>query len=91
MVCFVNKPKVFQTLVIRQGIRNWLWFPQELVSGVDAHTLEECIAEEGRLFKEQERCRSELSRLAQLTWLKVEEKEQKAREVQKVQVSKYLI
>uniref|UniRef100_A0A8C9L4Y9 Coiled-coil domain containing 146 n=1 Tax=Pavo cristatus TaxID=9049 RepID=A0A8C9L4Y9_PAVCR len=59
---------------------------QELVSDMDARTLEECIAEEGRLFKEQEKCRNELSRLAHLTWLKVEEKEQKSREVQKVQI-----
>uniref|UniRef100_A0A8C2T006 Coiled-coil domain containing 146 n=1 Tax=Coturnix japonica TaxID=93934 RepID=A0A8C2T006_COTJA len=46
----------------------------------------ECIAEEGRLFKEQEKRRDELSRLARLTWLKVEEKEQKSREFQKVQM-----
>ncbi|XP_015131246.2 coiled-coil domain-containing protein 146 isoform X1 [Gallus gallus] len=59
---------------------------QEMVSDTDARRLEECIAEEGRLFKEQEKCRSELSRLAHLTWLKVEEKEQKSREVQKVQI-----
>jgi len=59
-----------------------------MVSDTDARRLEECIAEEGRLFKEQEKCRSELSRLAHLTWLKVEEKEQKSREVQKVQVKK---
>uniref|UniRef100_A0A8C9ERR0 Coiled-coil domain containing 146 n=1 Tax=Pavo cristatus TaxID=9049 RepID=A0A8C9ERR0_PAVCR len=68
------------TLIIR--IPNFL----ELVSDMDARTLEECIAEEGRLFKEQEKCRNELSRLAHLTWLKVEEKEQKSREVQKVQI-----
>ncbi|XP_021240187.1 coiled-coil domain-containing protein 146 isoform X4 [Numida meleagris] len=59
---------------------------QEMVSDKDARTLEECIAEEGRLFKEQEKCRNELSRLAHLTGLKVEEKEQKSREVQKVQI-----
>ncbi|KFP18115.1 Coiled-coil domain-containing protein 146 [Egretta garzetta] len=59
---------------------------QEMVSDMDAHMLEECIAEEGRLFKQQEKCRDELSRLAHLTWLKVEEREQKSRDVQKAQI-----
>ncbi|OXB70072.1 UNVERIFIED_CONTAM: hypothetical protein H355_005525, partial [Colinus virginianus] len=59
---------------------------QEMASDMDAHTLEEFIAEEGRLFKEQEKCRKEISRLAHLTRLKIEEKEQKSREVQKVQI-----
>uniref|UniRef100_A0A8C8A8A9 Uncharacterized protein n=1 Tax=Otus sunia TaxID=257818 RepID=A0A8C8A8A9_9STRI len=45
---------------------------QEIMSTMDAHMLEACIAEEGRLFKEQEKCRDELSRLAHLTCLKVE-------------------
>lgn len=61
------------------------------MSGMDGHMLEECIAEEGRLFKEQEKCRDELSRLAHLTWLKVEEREHKSRDVQKTQVKNYLI
>ncbi|XP_010285402.1 PREDICTED: coiled-coil domain-containing protein 146, partial [Phaethon lepturus] len=59
---------------------------QEMISDMDAHVLEECIAEERRLFKEQEKCRDELSRLAHLTWLKIEEKEQKSRDVQKAQI-----
>ncbi|XP_054673482.1 coiled-coil domain-containing protein 146 isoform X3 [Grus americana] len=59
---------------------------QEMISEMDARMLEECIAEEGRLFKEQEKCRDELSRLAHLTWLKVEEKEHKSRDVQKAQI-----
>ncbi|KAM6383305.1 coiled-coil domain-containing protein 146 [Alca torda] len=59
---------------------------QERMSDMDAHTLEKCIAEEGRLFKVQEKCRDELSRLAHLTWLKVEEREQKSRDVQKAQI-----
>ncbi|XP_064905189.1 coiled-coil domain-containing protein 146 isoform X6 [Columba livia] len=59
---------------------------QEMISDMDAHTLEKCIAEEGRLVKEQEKCRDELSRLAHLTLLRVEEKERKCRELQKAQV-----
>ncbi|KFU97123.1 Coiled-coil domain-containing protein 146 [Pterocles gutturalis] len=59
---------------------------QEIISDVDAHMLQDCIAEEGQLFKEQEKCRAELSKLAHLTWLKVEEKEQKSRDVQKAQI-----
>uniref|UniRef100_A0A8C0HRZ3 Uncharacterized protein n=1 Tax=Buteo japonicus TaxID=224669 RepID=A0A8C0HRZ3_9AVES len=59
---------------------------QEIMSDTDAHMLEEYIAEEGRLFKEQEKCRVDLSRLAHLTWLKVEERDQKSRDVQKAQI-----
>ncbi|XP_069736276.1 coiled-coil domain-containing protein 146 [Phaenicophaeus curvirostris] len=59
---------------------------QEMLSDMDARMIEECIAEEGRLFKEQEKCRNELSRLAHLTSCKVEEKEQKCRDVLKTQI-----
>ncbi|KAM9634205.1 coiled-coil domain-containing protein 146 isoform 2-T2 [Morphnus guianensis] len=59
---------------------------QEMMSDTDARMLEEYIAEEGRLFKEQEKCRDDLSRLAHLTWLKVEERDQKSRDVQKAQI-----
>lgn len=62
-----------------------------MMSATDAHMLEEYIAEEGRLFKEQEKCRGDLSRLAHLTWLKVEERDQKSRDVQKAQVKNYLV
>uniref|UniRef100_A0A8B9D5K6 Coiled-coil domain containing 146 n=1 Tax=Anser cygnoides TaxID=8845 RepID=A0A8B9D5K6_ANSCY len=63
---------------------------EEMISDMDARTLDECIAEERRLFKEQEKYRNELSRLAHLTWLKVEERGQKCREVQKAQVKNYI-
>ncbi|XP_065522827.1 coiled-coil domain-containing protein 146 isoform X2 [Lathamus discolor] len=59
---------------------------QETISGMDARVLQECIAEEGLLYKELEKSRKELSRLAHLIWLKVEEREQKSRDVQKVQI-----
>uniref|UniRef100_A0A8C4JJ53 CC146 protein n=1 Tax=Dromaius novaehollandiae TaxID=8790 RepID=A0A8C4JJ53_DRONO len=59
---------------------------QKMISNMDAHMLEECIAEEGRLFQEQEQCRDELSRLARLTWLKLEEKGQKFKDVRKAQI-----
>ncbi|KFP63816.1 Coiled-coil domain-containing protein 146 [Cariama cristata] len=59
---------------------------QKMISDMDAHMLEECIAEERWLFKEQEKCRNELSRLAHLTRLRVEEREQKSRDVQKAQI-----
>ncbi|XP_061222353.1 coiled-coil domain-containing protein 146-like isoform X4 [Neopsephotus bourkii] len=59
---------------------------QETISGTDARVLQECIAEEGLLYKELEKGRKELSRLAHLIRLKVEEREQKSRDVQKVQI-----
>ncbi|XP_030336793.1 coiled-coil domain-containing protein 146 isoform X1 [Strigops habroptila] len=59
---------------------------QETISGMDARVLQECMAEEGLLYKELEKSRKELSRLAHLIWLKVEEREQKSRDVQKVQI-----
>lgn len=61
------------------------------MSDMDARMLEECIAEERRLFKEQQKCRDELSRLAHLTLIKVEERERKCRDVQKAQVKHYVI
>ncbi|XP_035178440.1 coiled-coil domain-containing protein 146 isoform X2 [Oxyura jamaicensis] len=59
---------------------------QEMISDMDARTLDKCIAEERRLFKELEKYRNELSRLAHLTWLNVEQREKKCREVQKAQI-----
>ncbi|XP_054255623.1 coiled-coil domain-containing protein 146 [Indicator indicator] len=59
---------------------------QETMSDMDAQVLEECIAEEGQLFQEQEEHRHELSRLVHLTKLRVEEREKKSRDVQKARV-----
>ncbi|NWH32052.1 CC146 protein, partial [Chloropsis hardwickii] len=59
---------------------------QEIVSDMDARVLEECIAAEQLLFKEQEKCRSELSTLTHLTWLRADEKQLKCRDVQKAKV-----
>lgn len=53
---------------------------------MDARVLEECIAEERLLFKEQEKCRNELSTLTHLTWLRADEKQLKCRNVQKAKV-----
>lgn len=51
--------------------------------------LEQCIAEEDQLFKEQERCRDELARLARLTQVKADEREQKSKDSLKAQVKMY--
>ncbi|XP_009082836.1 PREDICTED: coiled-coil domain-containing protein 146, partial [Acanthisitta chloris] len=59
---------------------------QERMSDMDARVLEKCIAEEQLLFKEQEKCRSELSRLAHLTWLRDEERQEKSRDAHKAQI-----
>ncbi|NXY83542.1 CC146 protein, partial [Alcedo cyanopectus] len=59
---------------------------QEMISNMDAHLLKEHIAEERQLFREQEKCRNELSRLAHVVSLKVEEREKKCRDVQKAQL-----
>ncbi|KFU92740.1 Coiled-coil domain-containing protein 146 [Chaetura pelagica] len=59
---------------------------QERVSEKDAHMLEDCIAEERQLFKELEQCRAELTRLSHLNLLRIEEREQKLRDVQKAQI-----
>ncbi|NWV07451.1 CC146 protein, partial [Ptilonorhynchus violaceus] len=59
---------------------------QEMISDMDAHVLEECIAEERLLFKEQEKCRNELSRLTHLTWLRADERQLKCRNVQKAKI-----
>lgn len=53
--------------------------------------LEECIAAERLLFKEQEKCRNELSTLTHLTWLRADERQLKCRDVQKTKVKNYII
>ncbi|NXY16265.1 CC146 protein, partial [Atrichornis clamosus] len=59
---------------------------QEMISDMDAHVLEECIAEEHLLFKEQEKCRNELSKLTHLSWLRADERQLKFRNVQKAKI-----
>ncbi|NXU88443.1 CC146 protein, partial [Xiphorhynchus elegans] len=59
---------------------------QEMISDMDAQVLEECIAEERLLLKEQEKCRNELTRLTHLTGLRADEKQLKCRDVQKAKI-----
>ncbi|NWX57580.1 CC146 protein, partial [Promerops cafer] len=59
---------------------------QEMISDMDARKLEECTAAEHLLFKEQEKCRSELSTLTHLTWLRADERQLKCRDVQKAKI-----
>ncbi|KAG6929891.1 coiled-coil domain containing 146 [Chelydra serpentina] len=59
---------------------------EKITTDVEAHMLEQCIAEEDQLFKEQERCRDELARLARLTQVKADEREQKSKDSLKAQV-----
>ncbi|NXY57639.1 CC146 protein, partial [Callaeas wilsoni] len=59
---------------------------QEMISDMDARMLGECIAEEQLLFKEQEKCRNELSTLTHLTCLRADERQLKCRNVQKAKI-----
>ncbi|XP_059329211.1 coiled-coil domain-containing protein 146 isoform X2 [Ammospiza nelsoni] len=59
---------------------------EEMISETDARALEECIAAERSLFKEQEKCRNELATLTRLTLLKADEKQLKSRDVQKAKI-----
>ncbi|NXQ25580.1 CC146 protein, partial [Alaudala cheleensis] len=59
---------------------------QEMTSDMDARVLEECIAAEHLLFKEQEKCRNELSTLTHLTLLRADERQLKCRDVQKAKI-----
>ncbi|NWR30633.1 CC146 protein, partial [Tachuris rubrigastra] len=59
---------------------------QEMVSDMDAQKLEECIAKERLLFKEQEKRRNELSKLIHLTSLRADERQLKSRDVQKAKI-----
>ncbi|XP_077639773.1 coiled-coil domain-containing protein 146 [Lonchura striata] len=59
---------------------------QEMISDMDARMLEECIATERLLFKEQEKCRNELSTLTHLTGLRADERQLKCRDVQKTKI-----
>ncbi|XP_074873192.1 coiled-coil domain-containing protein 146 [Carettochelys insculpta] len=59
---------------------------EKITTDIEAHMLEQCIAEEDQLFKEQEHCRDELARLARLTQMKADEREQKSKDFLKSQV-----
>ncbi|NWT68029.1 CC146 protein, partial [Prunella himalayana] len=59
---------------------------QEMISETDARMLEECMAAETMLFKEQEKCRNELSTLTHLTCLRADERQLKCRDVQKTKI-----
>ncbi|XP_027495372.1 coiled-coil domain-containing protein 146 isoform X5 [Corapipo altera] len=59
---------------------------QAMISDMDAHMLEECIAKERLLFKEQEKRRTELSQLIHLTSLRADERQLKSRDVQKAKI-----
>uniref|UniRef100_U3K783 Coiled-coil domain containing 146 n=1 Tax=Ficedula albicollis TaxID=59894 RepID=U3K783_FICAL len=59
---------------------------QEMISDMDARVLEECLAAEHLLFKEQEKCRNELSTLTQLACLRADERQLKCRNVQKAKI-----
>ncbi|NXH49967.1 CC146 protein, partial [Dicaeum eximium] len=59
---------------------------QEMISEMDARMLEECLAAEQSLFKEQEKCRNELSTLTHLTCLRADERQLKCRNVQKAKI-----
>ncbi|XP_019365009.1 PREDICTED: coiled-coil domain-containing protein 146 [Gavialis gangeticus] len=59
---------------------------EKVMTDAEAQTLEQCIAQENQLFKEQERCRDELANLARLTQVKSDEREQKARDFLKAQI-----
>ncbi|RLW01963.1 hypothetical protein DV515_00007539 [Chloebia gouldiae] len=59
---------------------------QEMISDMDARMLEECIAAERLLFKEQEKCRNELSTLTHLAGLRADERQLKCRDVQKAKI-----
>ncbi|NWV40539.1 CC146 protein, partial [Grantiella picta] len=59
---------------------------QEMISDMDARVLEECLAKERLLFKEQEKWRNELSTLTHLTWLRADERQLKCRNAQKAKI-----
>ncbi|NXT15485.1 CC146 protein, partial [Prunella fulvescens] len=59
---------------------------QEMISDTDARVLEECMAAETLLFKEQEKCRNDLSTLTHLTCLRADERQLKCRDVQKTKI-----
>ncbi|OCT89167.1 coiled-coil domain-containing protein 146 [Xenopus laevis] len=54
---------------------------QQTLTELEAHTLEQCIAEEEQLVKEQSERREELVNLTRLVQIKAEEREQKSRDL----------
>ncbi|KAM4678210.1 coiled-coil domain-containing protein 146 isoform 2-T2 [Discoglossus pictus] len=58
---------------------------QQTLTEVEVHMLEQCMAEEESLVKEQAECREELVNLTRLVQIKADEREQKARDLLKAQ------
>uniref|UniRef100_A0A6I8N3G6 Coiled-coil domain containing 146 n=1 Tax=Ornithorhynchus anatinus TaxID=9258 RepID=A0A6I8N3G6_ORNAN len=58
---------------------------QRLLTDVETHLLEHCIAEEAKLFKEHEYLREQVATLLRLTQLKADEREQKSKDFIKAQ------
>ncbi|XP_069484152.1 coiled-coil domain-containing protein 146 [Ambystoma mexicanum] len=58
---------------------------QHTLTEVEIHMVEQCIAEEEKLVKEQDECREEVVNLTRLAQIKAVEREQKSRDYKKAQ------
>lgn len=59
---------------------------QHTLTEVEIHMVEQCIAEEEKLVKEQDECREEVVNLTRLAQIKAVEREQKSRDNKKAQL-----
>lgn len=65
-------------------------FPKKILSEAESKLVEQQLAEENTLLKEQERMRDLIFSLVRMTQIKIDEKEQKSKDFLKAQVTAFL-
>lgn len=65
-------------------------FFKKILSDAESKLVEQQLAEENKLLKEQENMRELVFGLVRLTQIKIDEKEQKSKDFRKAQVSVFL-
>lgn len=67
-----------------------MFFQKKILSEAESKLVEQQLAEENKLLKEQENMRELVFNLGRMTQMKIDEKEQKAKDFLKAQVTAFL-
>lgn len=67
-----------------------MFFQKKILSEAESKLLEQQLAEENKLLKEQENMRELVFNLVRMTQIKIDEKEQKSKDFLKAQVTAFL-
>lgn len=67
-----------------------MFFKKKILSEAESKLVEQQLAEENKLLKEQENMRELVFNLVRMTQIKIDEKEQKSKDFLKAQVTAFL-